>query len=53
MRWPHFLWLSEEHHEELKHFLPRVDDMDLHYLPAPWFEGRVQKGDPPETLGEN
>jgi hypothetical protein len=44
------LWLDEKHHQDLKHFLPREEIREPHFLPDPWFEGRVQRGDPPETL---
>ncbi len=52
MRWPHFLWLPEEKHQELRHFLPRDDDGSPDLWPDPWFEGYVQTGDD-EDVREN
>lgn len=50
MRWPHFLWLPLHANSELCHFLPRDDNDDLHVLPAPWFEGKIVKGDSSEHI---
>jgi hypothetical protein len=52
MRWPHFLWLPEDQNEQLRHFLPRDEKHDEVLLPAPWFEGYIQKGDP-KDISEN
>lgn len=53
VRWPHFAWLAAEHHDKLKHFMPRDQSMGKHYLPDLWFDGRIQTGDPPDEDGEN
>lgn len=50
MRWPHFLWLPEDKHQDVKHFLPKVDDQHMKLIPNAWFEGKIQTGDPPDVL---
>lgn len=45
LKWPHFMWLDEKHHDNVKHFLPLVDQQDTHYLPDLFFEGKVVTGD--------
>lgn len=50
MKWPHFLWLPVNADSELRHLMPRDDDNELHVLPAPWFEGKIVKGDPPDIM---
>lgn len=50
MRWPHFLWLPADKHHDLKHFIPRVEDQHMKFLPDMWFEGRVKTGDEEDIL---
>lgn len=50
IQWPHFLWLPPSYHEDLRHYVPKEEDQTRHVLPAPFFEGQVVQGDPPETL---
>lgn len=50
IQWPHFLWLPPDKHQEVRHFLPKTDDQELHYFPDAWFEGKVQKGDDEEYI---
>jgi|SRR5271157_4250327 len=49
-RWPHFLWIHEDHHEKMKHLLPRNDDQDTKFLPDLFFEGKIVTGDHEEEL---
>lgn len=52
IRWPHFLWLPPDKHQELKHFIPKVENQHLRFVPDPWFEGKIQTGDS-ENIIEN
>ena len=46
IRWPHFLWLAEEHEQYLEHVIPPKDSYDeYHTIPSPWFTPRHVKGD--------
>lgn len=53
MRWPHFLWLDINDHENLRHFIPKKQDQGMRFIPDIWFNGKVQKGDDPEDGLEN
>lgn len=48
MKWPHFLWLDIKYHEEMKHFLPLIDQQETKFLPDPFFHGKVATGDSEE-----
>lgn len=50
IKWPHFLYLDQENHEALRHFMPLKDDQSMKYFPNAFFEGKLQRGDPIETL---
>lgn len=47
IKWPHFLWLPEEHHDKLYHVIPENADHDLHWFPAPVFKVKLLYGDDP------
>lgn len=47
-KWPHFMWLDAKHNDEVKHFLPLIDQQDTKYIPALFFEGKVVTGDDEE-----
>ena len=49
-KWPHFLWLPADEHDELRHFIPRTEDQGMRFFPDAWFEGKIQKGDRKEHL---
>lgn len=49
-RWPHFLWLPIDKHEELRHFIPRSEDQEMQFFPDAWFEGKIQRGDSEDNL---
>jgi hypothetical protein len=50
IKWPHFLWLPEEHHIHLQHIVPN-GDTETHKLPSPWFVPEHRTGD--NKMGEN
>jgi len=52
-RWPHFLWLPEQDHSNLQHYVPLSDQSQLKTVPHVWFEGYVKTGDADEDLVEN
>lgn len=45
LKWPHFLYLSNEHNEVLQHYIPVRDEKKRKYFPHPWFEGRIKQSD--------
>ena len=45
LRWVHFLWLPADKHQDLVHFIPKVDDQYFKALPEMYFDGKVRKGD--------
>ena len=45
LRWPHFMWLPAQYHQELRHYIPKSEDSNKHMFPAPFFEGKIQRGD--------
>lgn len=45
VKWPHFLWLEEKHHNHLEHVIPKEGIGEYHILPNPWFEPEHKKGD--------
>jgi len=49
LRWPHFLWLSKEHHEILQHCIPKEETTNKKIFPQPWFNGYVKQGDEDES----
>lgn len=54
LRWPHFLFLDQEHHENLRHFLPDdTSDLDKKLIPDMWFHGTEKSGDHPDDSDEN
>jgi hypothetical protein len=52
VRWPHFLWLPPQNHEELRHFVPRGDSLEQErrVFPDAWFIGKIQKGDDKDVM---
>lgn len=50
IRWPHFLWLDINDHQNLRHFIPKEDDQSTRWIPEAWFDGKIQKGDPEDQL---
>jgi hypothetical protein len=51
MRWPHFMWLSSQYHEELRHFIPRDDvAKPERVIPALFFQGKVVRGEHEENV---
>lgn len=50
IKWPHFLFLEQKDHQQLMHFMPLTDEQHLKFIPEAFFEGKVQKGDPKETI---
>ena len=50
VKWPHFLWLDIDDHENLRHFLPLRENQEHKYFPDAFFEGRVRTGDPKENI---
>ena len=51
LRWPHFLWLDEKHHELLVHVIPPQREIQgRHILPQPWFELQLTEGDPKDLI---
>lgn len=54
IKWPHFLWLPEEHHEYLQHIVPAGEVQgEEHKLPVPWFPVEHRMGDPKSMRDEN
>ncbi len=53
VKWPHFLWLPEEHHVHLRHIIPTGEVNDDHKLPVPWFTPEERVGDPKSSVGDN
>lgn len=53
-RWPHLLFLDQEHHEKLRHFLPQdTSKLKKRLIPDMWFDGKEKQGDDPESMEEN
>lgn len=50
IRWPHFLWLPPDKHQDLKHFVPKKADQHMKLIPDAWFEGKIQTGDDKDIL---
>lgn len=52
LRWPHFMWLSEDDHHKIRHLVPRDEEEynAMRVLPDLWFEGRVQTGDDDDVI---
>ncbi len=46
LRWPHLLYLDQEHNDKLRHFLPSSSKIDKKIVPAIWFDGTERIGDP-------
>ncbi len=47
IRWPHFLFLDQEHHDLLRHYMPNdVSKINKRLIPDLWFEGTERLGDP-------
>lgn len=53
IKWPHFLWLPLDQHQELRHFVPKNEDQGQRVFPDAWFSGKVQKGDDEDDVMEN
>ena len=53
LRWPHFLWLEEKHHEHLQHYVPDDHGNSEKSIPEPWFNGHVKHGDKADGDVEN
>ncbi len=53
MKWPHFLFLEKEQHQNMKHFLPLIEDQEYKFLPDAFFEGKIVTGDNEEDHIEN
>lgn len=45
IRWPHFMWLPKEYHQQLRHIVPIEKKGETHSLPAPWFDYIELRGD--------
>lgn len=45
-KWPHFLWLPEDKHQDLQHVIP-IDFtlLDKKHIPSPWFDPQERSGD--------
>ncbi len=50
IRWPHFLWLPDEHGVHLQHLVPSRKKNKKRRLPQPWFHGVVMRGDNEDTV---
>ena len=53
IRWPHFLYLEEQHHQSLRHFVPKIEDQEFKLFPEAFFEGKVVTGDREDDHIEN
>ena len=53
IRWPHFMWLPMDKHQDLKHFIPLEWDQRYHMFPKAFFEGKIVTGDEEEEHLEN
>ncbi len=50
-KWPHFLWLPEDKHQELLHVVPANQTrLSTKYVPDPWFTPEVLKSDDPNSV---
>lgn len=50
IKWPHFLFLHVEDHSQLRHFMPLTSDQHIKFFPEAFFEGKIQKGDPVDSI---
>lgn len=48
LKWPHFLYLQAEHHEDLIHLVPKKNEHSKKTIPSPWFDGYIKIGDDPK-----
>ena len=54
LRWPHFLFLDQEHFKHVRHFVPNNRaKVKNEIVPALWFDGHEKQGDPPDRADEN
>lgn len=54
IRWPHFLWMADDKHVHLIHYVPREDLIKMRWIPNPWFDGKIKTGDEKQgTKGEH
>ena len=53
LRWPHFMWLDDKYQRFVEHAVPSKDEFELKYVPKPWFDPVVRKGDPKDRFIEN
>lgn len=54
LRWPHFLWLPGDKHQELEHVIPNDDTaLTKKTIPQPWFHPVRVKGDDGKCCNEN
>lgn len=45
-RWPHFLWLPADKHQDLEHVIPvNCDHLEKKHIPNPWFDPQHIRGD--------
>jgi len=45
LRWPHFLWMSDNDEHCLQHYIPKEHAHTEKLLPRPWFDGVIKYGD--------
>lgn len=50
LKWPHFMWIDEKHGARfVEHAVPIKDEDTLKYVPRPWFNPKIKKGDGKEV----
>ena len=52
-KWPHFMWLDGKYQRYVEHAVPYKDEYVEKFMPEPWFEPKIRKGDPPDRIIEN
>ena len=45
INWPHFMWMSDEFHANIRHIIPIEESGDRHSIPCPWFKYEERHGD--------
>ena len=50
LQWPHFLWIDEKYGARFtEHAVPTKKEHESKYIPKPWFNPRIKKGDGKEV----
>jgi hypothetical protein len=52
-KWPHFLWLPLDKHQDLQHVVPSIDNPQKKSIPEPWFDPKHLQGDALDSPKDN